>query len=115
MIRRPASKRLLTSSYRLKTKASATTPDGQGGRTVDFSLVTGVLVKGTPRNIVTEEFPDILGDGVADRGIYVAWLNPTTVPQNEDRIVDTFDDREFEIKRTTFQDGLARIFMVDLV
>lgn len=114
MIRRPASKRLLTVPYILQPKTQ--TDDGQGGRTNAFNAADEVTLMGTERYIDTEEFVDVLGPEVADRGVYITWVDPTNrTPVFEDRIKDPNDNTVFEIKRVTGQLGLKRIFMVEVV
>lgn len=117
MITRPASSRLLGARYRLMPKTN--TDDLAGGVTESFVTDDETILIGTPRQIVTEEFVDVLANEIGDRGVYVTWVKVSDdddrIPENEDQLEDQFDDRLFEIKRVTFQNGLARVFMVDAV
>ncbi len=113
MITRPASSRLLKGRYLLTPKAK--TGDGQGGNTIAFNSADEVPTRGTVRYIDTEEFVDILANEVGDRAIYVTWLKVDTEPEQESLVQDLFDDKVFEIKRTAFQNGLARVVMVENV
>lgn len=117
MITRPASSRLLSARYKLMPKTN--TDDLAGGVTESFDTGDEATLSGTPRQIVTEEFVDVLAHEIGDRGVYVTWLKVSNdedqIPENEDQLEDQFDDRLFEIKRVTFQNGLARVFMVDAV
>ncbi len=114
MPRRPASRRLLKVAFTLKPKAE--TGDGQGGRTFVHNGAGDVIVRGTELAIITEEFVDQLGPEVADRGVYVTWVDPKNgTPAFEDLIVDPNDGREYEIHRTARQLGLVRLFVLDQV
>ena len=114
MPRRPASKRLLKVAFILRAKTVA--DDAQGGRTFTFNAAGDVIVRGTELHIITEEFVDQLGPEVADRGVYVTWVDPKNgTPEFEDEIIDPNDGQVYEIHRTSRQLGLVRCFILDQV
>lgn len=107
-LRRPVSRRLLKHDLTLAPKTG--TGDGAGGKTLSFSAGDEVTVRGTEPHISTEEFPDVSGDQLADRGLYVCWVDPTNgTPNPEDRL--RFDGVTYEIFRTSHQNGLYRLVM----
>lgn len=114
MPRRPASRRLLKVAFALKPKTE--TDDLQGGRTFVFDGSGDVIVQGTELAIIPEELVDQLGPEVADRGVYVTWVDPKNgTPAFEDEIVDPNDGQVYEIHRTARQLGLVRLFVLDQV
>lgn len=113
-IRRPASKRLLKVPFVLKPKTA--TGDGQGGRTFTYNAAGEVIVRGTELHPDTEEFVDVLGAEVADRGVHLTHVDPKNgQPEFEDRIVDPNDSQEYEIHRTENILGLVRLVLVKVV
>ena len=113
--RRPASKRLLKVPFILTPKTE--TADGQGGRTFVLNSANEIIVKGTELHPDTEEFVDVLGPEVADRGVYLTHVDPSNgLPVFEDTITDPFENIVYEIHRVEGPFlGLVRLVLVKLV
>ncbi len=105
----PGSTRLLRNTYTHRPKTE--TSDGDGGLVDTFA--DGAKIKGTKRAVYTEQYTDVVGERIADRGLYIVWVKQSDSVRIEDQIRDESDGMTLEVKRTDKQNGLSRLVLVE--